>query len=124
MFRANGWRPVATGPAIRHRPCLSLGQLLIAAEPVWPFPAGLFTEDRVQFFEALVDRAESQLARAAALQGGIADIIVCAVDFVDARSDVAAAGRVGSKASDVHVPEIKARLAVDDPFRDHLADAA
>src|SRR5260221_11466041 len=41
-----------------------------------------------------------------------------------ARRDVAAAGCIRAKAPDVHMPQVKARFAFNDPFGQHFADAA
>src|SRR5690242_9545478 len=124
MFRADGGRPVASGPATRHRPVLPLGQRLITREPVGAFPARLFAKDGSQFFQSRINRTETQLTCAATFPHGIANVVVGAIDFVDARSDVAAAGGIGPETSHIHLPQVKPRLAIDNPVRHHLAHAS
>src|SRR5579883_2841670 len=112
--------PMAGDQKRAAQPC-GIGQWLIRGEPVGTLPAGFFAEDRAQFAQAIVDRAEAQLARAAALFEGITDIVIRAVDLMHARGKIRAAGRIGPEAADIHMPQIEFRLALNDPFRQHLA---
>src|SRR5712691_2781165 len=102
---------------------LPFRHLLIGGEPVGSFPASLLTENCAQFFQAVVDRTEAQLACATAFLRRIADVVVGAVNFVDTAGNIATTGYVGSEAANVHMPEIKARLTVRDPLGYHLAHA-
>src|SRR5579875_1099953 len=124
MFSADSRRPVASGPPVGNRPVLALGKTSVGREPVGTFPTGFLAEDRAQFLEPVVERTEPQFARAATLQGRIADIVVGAVHLVNAGRDVAAAGGIGPKTTPIHVPEIEAGLAINNPLRDHLANSA
>src|SRR5258706_12018170 len=123
VFRSNGGRPITTGPAIGNRPVLALGQSFVGCKPVGPLPGGLLAEDRAQFLQARIDGTEAQFAGTAAFQGRIADIVIGAVDLVNAGCDVAPTGCIGSKTAQVHVPEIKLRFAIDNPSSDHLANS-
>src|SRR5216683_6656099 len=124
VLDTDGGRPVAACPAARRGPSLAFRLGCVAGEPVWPLPTRLFAEDRSQLIQAAVDGTQAQVARAAALLYWIADVVVGAVDFIHAGGNVASTGRVGSEAAHVHVPHIEARLALHDPIRHHLADAA
>src|SRR6266581_4860766 len=124
VLDTDGGRPVAACPAARCGPSLTFRLGFVAGEPVWPLPPGLFAEDRSKLLQATVDGTQAQVARAAALLHRIADVVVGAVDFIHARSDIAAAGRVGPEAPHIHVPHIQPWLAIYDPVRHHPAGAA
>src|SRR5579883_1083654 len=124
VLGSDGWGPEASGPAQRNRPVLSLSQRLVRGKPIGALPAGFFAEDGTQFAQAIVDRAEAQFARAAALFERITDIVIRAVDLIHASGNIFLASCIGSEAPDVHMPQIEFRLALDDPFRQHLAHAS
>src|SRR5579859_1868 len=103
---------------------LMLGQVFIRGEPVRSFPACFLAKDCAQLLQATIDRAEAQLTGAAAFLRRIENIVICAVDFMGACRDIAPAGCISPEAVNIHMPEIETRLSIDDPFREHLANAA
>src|SRR5438876_10355836 len=123
MFHANSRRIVSVGPPVWLRPILTFRQGFIQRKPVRAFPAGFLTKACPQFLQATIHRAEAQLAGAAAFLRRIENIVIGAIDFMDAGRDVATAGWIRSEAANIHVPEIKARLSFDDPLREHLANS-
>ena len=67
---------------------------------------------------------EPQRAPGAALVVRIEDVVVGLVRLADPGVGVGRRAVLGAEAADVHLPEVEARLALDDPLRHHLADPA
>src|SRR5438876_6648975 len=86
------------------------------------FPASFLAKYGTQFFKTSIHGTDTQLTRTTAFPHGVADIIVRAVDFVDASGDVTAAGGICAKAPNIHFPQIQAGFTVNNPLCNHLAN--
>ena len=115
-------RPVLARPA--PRPQRLVARRGVRLVPVDPLPARLLAEGRAVLAMPGVDRRDPQRPAGAALVVRIADVVVGLVGLLDPRMGVGGRAVLGAEAADVHLPEVEAGLAVDDPLGHHLADPA
>src|SRR3954463_682790 len=71
-----------------------------------------------------VRAGDAQRAAGLALLAGVADVVVGLVDLLGALERVRRRAVVRAEAADVHLPHVERGLALGDPLRHHLADAA
>ena len=97
---------------------------LTGLEVVDALPAKLLTEDRTQFLQPGVDRADAVRARPLVLIIGEAQAIVVLDALAGALGRVVGAGIVVAEARGAEGIDIQRGLAFDDPLGHELADAA
>src|SRR6185312_14892399 len=115
-------RPVLPRPAARPQILLTGGGVRLV--PVDPLPAGFLAEGGTVLAVPEVGGGDAQRPAGGALVVGVADVVVGLVGLPDPLVGVGRRAVGGTEAADVHVPEVEARFAVDDPLGDHFADPA
>ena len=115
-------RPVLSGPAARPQVLVAPGDVHV--EPVDALPAGLLAEAGAVPRVPRIRGRDAQRAPGEALLARVLDVVVRRVDLDRAREREALRAVLAAEAADVHVPEVPLRLALDDPLRHDLADAA
>ena len=122
VLRADRGRPEAARPAARTERLVSRGGVRL--EPVRALPAGLLAEGCAELCEPRVGGGEAERPPGLALVAGVLDVVVRRVDLDGARKRVVAASVVAPEAARVHLPDVEARYALDDPLGHELAHAA
>src|SRR5439155_16648086 len=115
----DGIEPVATAERV-----LVASRVAVAREPERALPAEAAAEDGAAGQQALVDRVGLQRPTCRQLLLRIVDRVLPLVDLACPRDEVWPRGGVAAEATDVELPHVVARLAVDDPFRGIAARAA
>ena len=121
VLRADRRRPELAGPAARPERLVAARGVRL--EPVRPLPARLLAERGPEHAEALVRRRDAQRTPGLPLVAGVLDVVVGRVDLDGARERVLAAAVGGAEPARVHVPDVQARGALEDPLGDELPHA-
>src|ERR1700736_3211139 len=94
----------------------SSGRGRVRLEPGRPFPARLFTETGAELDQAVIGGGDAKRSPGLALLVWIMDVVVGRVDLDSAHQRVIAIPIGRAEAAKVHLPEVEAGLAVDDPL--------
>src|SRR2546422_9148507 len=108
-----------TGPARRGWECAS-----VWLEPIGSFPPRLLAEARAERGQARIRGREAKRPSGLAFLVRIVDIVVSGVDFDGTHERIVPVSVGVTEPSQVHLPEVEARLAIDDPFSHRPAHAA
>src|SRR5947208_1093371 len=100
----SGW----TGQAVDRRG--------IRRKPVRSLPSRLFTEAGAELLEPRVGRGEAQRPARLALLVRIVDVVVRRVHLDRSGARVRLTAILTAEPPQVHLPQVEARLAIDDPF--------
>src|SRR5215210_5586050 len=122
MLGADRGRPEPACPATRPQRLVSGGR--VGLEPVCPLPARFLAEGCAELLEPWVRGGEAQRPARLSLVARILDVVVGRVDLDGAGQRVVAAGVVAAEAARVHLPDVEARDAFDDPLGDELPHSA
>src|ERR1700730_17231884 len=110
-----------TGPTRRPRDAIHGGR--IGRKPVGSFPPGLLAEAGAELGQARIGGRNAKRPSGLAFLVRIVDIVISRVDLDGARQSVVAAAIGIAESPKVHLPEVEAGLAIDDPFRHGPAPA-
>src|SRR5256885_8811414 len=106
-------------PARRGRVCAGS-----SLEPIGSFPTGFRAEGRAERGQARIGGREAKRPSGLTFLVRIVDIVISRV-HVDGSNERVVPRPVGvTEAPQIHLPEIEARLAIDDPFRHRPAHSA
>src|SRR5438094_6247156 len=108
--------PTLTLPRKRGRECAG-----IWLEPIGWFPPGFLAEGRAERGQARIGGREPKRPSGLTFLVRIVNVIVSRVHLDGAAERVVPLPVDVTKPPQVHLPEVEARLAVDDPFRHRLA---
>src|SRR5438552_17235327 len=100
----SGW----TGQAVDRRG--------IRRKPVRSLPSRLFTEAGAELLEPRVGRGEAQRPARLALLVRVVDVVVRRIDLDGSAEGIGLTPILTAKPAQVHLPQVEARLAIDDPF--------
>src|SRR4029079_7522119 len=114
--------PVLSRPAAR--PQILVAPRDVDVEPVDTLPARLLAEAGAVARVPGIRRRDAQRAPGEAFLARVLDVVVGRVHLDRPRQREALRAVLTAEAADVHVPEIPFRLALGDPLRHDLADAA
>src|SRR5438128_4247982 len=104
VSRPAGWMLEAAGRGgIRRKPIRSL-------------PSRLLAEARAKLFQPGVGGGEAQWPARLTLLIGIVDVVVRRVDLDGSGARVGLTPILTAEPPQVHLPQVEARLAIDDPF--------
>ena len=112
--------PVLAGPAPRAQRLVSLRGVRLV--PVDPLPTRLLAERCLALAMPGGCGRDAQRPPGAALVVRVADVVVGLVGLLDPGVGVGRRAVLGAEATDVHLPEVEAGLALGDPLGHHLAD--
>src|SRR6266852_8558479 len=110
-----------TPPARRPRHPIHGGR--IRGKPVGSLPTGLLSEASAELGQARIGGREAERPSGLAFLVRIVDIVISRVDLDGAGQGVVAAAIGVAEPPKVHLPEVEAGLAIDDPFRPPAAHA-
>src|ERR1700682_2804341 len=119
-----------TGPARGAAPTLTLPRKRggecdpVRLEPVGSLPPRLLAEGGAELGQARIGGREAKRSSGLALLVRIVNIVVSRVDLDGAGQGVVPVAIGIAESPKVHLPEIEAGLAIDDPFRHRPAHAA
>src|SRR5438876_11842092 len=99
-----------------------VARLLVAAEPVRAFPAGLLAQDGTQRLQATVERRDAGSPARLTLVERMSRCKVLRRDFEGEGERVPARPELRTEAPDVHRPQVELRLAIHDPASHLLSD--
>src|SRR5947199_8609692 len=94
----------------------AVGRRGIRGKPVRSLPSRFFTEAGAELLEPRVGRGEAQRPARLALLVGVVDIVVRRVDLDSSGEGVGLTAILTAESTQVHLPQVEARLAIDDPF--------
>src|ERR1700674_2956485 len=104
-----------TGPARRPPDAIHVGR--VRRKPVGSLPSGLLAEAGAELGQARIGGRSAKRPSGLAFLVRIVDIVISRVDLDGARQCVVAASIGIAESPKVHLPEVEAGLAIDDPFR-------
>src|SRR5439155_23711464 len=104
MSGPSGW----TGQAVDCRG--------IRRKPVRSLPSRLFTETGAELVEPRVGRGEAQRPARLPLLVRVVDVVVRRVDLEGSAEGIGLTPILTAEPAQVHLPQVQARLAIDDPF--------
>src|ERR1700730_11258335 len=96
----------------------------IRRKPVGSLPPGLLAEASAELGQARIGGRKAKRPSGLAFLVRIVDIVISRVHLNGARQCVVAAAIGIAEAPKIHLPEVEAWLAIDDPFRHRPAHAA
>src|SRR5205807_3843354 len=114
--------PEATSPAAGAQRLVAAGGVRL--EPVRALPARLLAPGRAQLLEPLVGGRDAERAPGLALVPWVLDVVVGRVDLGRPAERVVAARVMASEAAGVHLPDVEARNALDEPLGDEFRHSA
>src|SRR5438093_46615 len=88
----------------------------IRRKPAWSLPSRLLAEARAKLLQPRVGGGEAQWPARLTLLIGIVDVVVRRVDLDGSREGIGLATILTTEPAQVHLPQVEARLAIDDPF--------
>src|SRR3954447_15432799 len=115
-------RPVPPRPGVRPQRLVTRGG--VGAVELDALPSRFLTELGTVPAVPAIRRTRAQWPTGHPLPAGIGDVVVGLVVLLGAREGVAGRAPLAAEPVDVHVPDVEARLALDDPLGHHLADSA
>src|SRR5205823_7829444 len=94
----------------------AVGRGGIRRKPVRSLPSRLLAEAGAKLLQSRVGRGEAQWPARLTLLIGIVDVVVRRVDLDGSGARVRLTAILTAEPPQVHLPEVEARLAFDDPF--------
>ena len=122
VLDADGRRPQPAGPPVGAQRLVAMSAVRL--EPVHALPARLLAKRRAHISQARIDRRDAKRPAGASFMARIFDVVVRRVHLVRASKRVVAAQVGPAETTRVHLPRVKARLSIHDPFRDQAAHSA
>src|SRR5439155_10411556 len=114
VLGGDGGGPVITRPASRALCTLAVGVWL---EPIGSFPPGFLAEGRAERGQARIGGREAKRPSGQTFLVRIVNVIVSRVNLDGADARVVPLPISITEPPQIHLPEVEAWLAVDDPFR-------
>src|SRR5438094_2628442 len=94
----------------------AVGRGGIRRKPVWSLPSRLLAEACAKLLQPRVGGGEAQWPARLALLIRIVDVVVRRVDLDGSRESIGLATILTAEPAQVHLPQVEARLAIDDPL--------
>src|SRR5438874_9423329 len=94
----------------------AVGRGGIRRKPVRSLPSRLLAEARAKLLQPRVGGGEAQWPARLTLLIGIVDVVVRRVDLDRSGEGIGLATILTAEPAQVHLPQVEARLAIDDPF--------